>query len=182
MLPIVPRSFFSPLRVKPRAVALGLFISCTALGCKEVTEKVVGKGVQVAKDATKGVSEGIEKGRKEGESSDGAVIVSKPEEVAGKGGITVRALRVHSEQPKQAEVELAFENSGERPLRFTGLDALALDRENFVKRPVSLSSELTVPPKAKERLVVVFDAEAASLAKIRVWGTDYPLPAVSGGK
>ncbi|HET9956258.1 MAG TPA: hypothetical protein VFQ61_17240 [Polyangiaceae bacterium] len=146
-------------------------------GCKEVTEAIVGKGVQAAKDATKGVSDGIEKGRKEGQSSDGALIVSKPEEVTGKGSIAVRALRARAGEPRRAEVELAFENLSERPMRFTGLNPIALDRENFVQRPLEPTHEVTVPPKAKERLTFLFEAEPSSLAKVRVWGVEYPLPA-----
>ncbi|HEY6561721.1 MAG TPA: hypothetical protein VI072_30840 [Polyangiaceae bacterium] len=147
-------------------------------GCKEVTETVVEKGVKAAKDTTRGVSEGIEKGRKQGQSPDDAVVVSRPEEIKGKGAITVRALRQHPENPKHAQIELAFENTSERPLRFTKLEVLALDAEAFVNRPRTQASDVTVLPKTKDKLVVAFEADAKTLTKVRVWGVEHKLPAV----
>ncbi len=154
-------------------------IVCVAgSGCKEVTETVVEKGVKAAKDTTRGVSEGIEKGRKQGQSADDAVIVSKPDEIQGKGTIAVRALRQHPDNPKHAQIELAFENTSDRPLRFTKLEVLALDGEAFVNRPQTSPSDVTVLPKTKDRLVVTFEADAKTLAKVRVWGVEYALPPV----
>jgi hypothetical protein len=159
-----------------------LAIAVAAPGCKRITETVVEKGVKAAKETTKGVTEGIDKGRKGGESVDDAFIVSKAAEVAGKGIIGVHAVRPRAENAKQAEVELALENTTDRPIRFTDIETLALDKENFVVRPESPPRELTVPPRAKERLLVVFNGEADKLAKVRLWGVDYPLPAVTASK
>lgn len=169
------RSF--PFRVGYASVAVTALCIASA-GCKEVTETVVEKGVKAAKDTTRGVSEGLEKGRKQGQSADDAVVVSRPEEIKGKGAITVRALRQHPENPKHAEIELAFENTSERPLRFTKLEVLALDGEAFVNRPRTHPSDVTVLPKTKDRLVVAFEADAKTLAKVRIWGVEHTLPAV----
>jgi hypothetical protein len=163
-------------------VAACALLLATAPGCKQITETVVEKGVKAAKDTSKGVSEGIDKGRKGGESVDDAFIVSKAGEVTGKGTVGVHAVRPRPDNAKQAEVELALENTTDRPIRFTDIETLALDKENFVVRPESPPREVTVPPKAKERLLVVFNAEADKLAKVRVWGVDYPLPAVTASK
>ncbi len=151
---------------------------CTALGCKEVTEKVIEKGVQAAKDTTTGVESGIEKGRKSGESTDGAAIVSTPQDLVGKGSVTVHAVHPAATDPKQAEVDLALENTTDKPLRITKLEVLALDKEGFVKRPVLEPTELTVPPKAKDKLTITFPAEAATLANVRIWNQDSDVPPV----
>ncbi len=161
-----------------RLGAVVAFLCVASSGCKEVTETVVEKGVKAAKDTSRGISEGVEKGRKQGQSADDAVVVSRPEEIKGKGGITVRALRQHPENPKHAEVELAFENTTDRPLRFTKLDVLALDGESFVTRPQTAPSDVTVLPKTKDRLNVTFEVDAKKLAKLRVWGIEHALPTV----
>jgi len=162
-----------------RVVAALAAVLALSAGCKRITETVVEKGVKAAKETSKGVADGIDKGRKGGESVDDAFIVSKADELNGKGTISVYALRPRAENAKQAEVELALENTTDRPIRFTDIETLALDKENFVVRPESPPRELTVPPKAKDRLVVVFNGEAAKLTKVRLWGVDYPLPAVA---
>ncbi len=145
-------------------------------GCKEVTETVVEKGVEAVKNTGKGVEDGIDKGRKSGESSDGAFIVSNAKDLTGHGTIVVHAVRAAANDPKQAEVDLALENTTDAPLRITKLEVLALDKEGFVKRPSSDPSEMTVPPKAKEKLTVTFPAEAATLAKVRIWDKESDVP------
>jgi hypothetical protein len=147
-------------------------LSLAVGGCKEVTEKVVEKGVQVAKDTSKGVEDGLDKGRKSGESTDDAVIVSSPTDLVGKGSILVHAVHPAASDAKVAEVDLALENTGERPLRITRLEVLALDKDGFVKRPNSDPAETTVPPKAKEKLTISFPVEAKTLAKVRIWNKD----------
>ena len=161
------------------AAALAVLAIGGVAGCKEVTEAVVEKGVKAAKDTTKGIADGIDKGRKEGESADGAFVVSTAGDLAGKGSIAVRALRPRVDDPKRAEIELAIENTTDRPLRLSGVEVLALDREGFVKRPDAEARELTVPAHAKDLLVLSFAAEPSTLAKIRIWGADSPLPAPS---
>jgi hypothetical protein len=139
--------------------------------CKEVAEAVVEKSVKAAKDTTKGLEEGLEQGRKQGESSDGALIVSSAGELEGKGLITVHAVR---KLEQGTEIELAVENTMDRPLRVTKLSVLALDEQGFAQRPSRSAVELTVPPRAKDKLVLSFDA--GGLAKVRIWDTEQTLP------
>jgi hypothetical protein len=151
-------------------------MSGSAVGCREVTEKVIEKGVQAAKDTTTGIESGVEKGRKSGVSADGAAIVSSHQDLVGKGSIVVYALRPTVTDPKGAEVDLALENTTDKPLRVTNLEVLALDKEGFVKRPLIAPAELTVPPQAKDKLTVTFPAEAATLAKVRIWDKESDVP------
>lgn len=162
-------------------VLLGLVSAATA-GCKELTETFVEKGVKAAKDTSKGIEEGIDKGRKAGQSGDGAFIVSRPEELTGKGTIALREIRAAEGDPKRSELEFAIENTTDRPLRVTHVEVLALDSEGFAKRPSSPIGELTVPPKSKEKLVIGFGAEPSSLAKARLWGVEYDLSAARAQK
>jgi hypothetical protein len=150
--------------------------------CKDVAEKVAEKGMKAAKDTTKGLAEGIEKGRKQGQSADDATIVSDAADLKGKGLLSLRQVRASAGDPKHAEIELVFENVTGQPLRITNLDVLALDKEGFAKRPTSTVHGLTVPAKAKEKLVVTFDAEARSLVTARVWGVDHQLSNGPPGK
>ena len=155
--------------------------SGAGVGCKEVTQAFVEKSVKVAKDTTKGIEAGFKQGRKEGESSDGALIVSRPEELAGKATITVLKVRP-GEEASSSEVDFAIENTLDRPLRITDLTAVALDNEGFAQRPSGDIDELTIPSKAKERLTIAFKKPASDLAKIRLWEVEYDLAAAKTGK
>jgi hypothetical protein len=159
-------------------VPVALLAACFGLvACKKVSEVVVERGVKAAKDTVKGIEEGVEKGRKSGQSTDDALIVSRAEDLKGHGTISVRELRGAADGGTTSEVVLAIENTGARPLRITELDVLALDPGGFVKRPVSPVAEVTVPPMAKDQVVVTFDAKPDALAKVRLWGVEYPLRA-----
>jgi hypothetical protein len=150
--------------------------------CKEVAEKVAEKGMKAAKDTTRGLAEGIEKGRKQGASADDATVVSGPADLKDRGSLSVRAVRPSAADPKQADVELVIENVTDRPLRITNLEVLALDREGFAKRPTGTVHGVTVPAKAKEKLVATFEADAGSLVTARVWGVDHRLPGAASAR
>jgi hypothetical protein len=158
------------LTVACLAVALSVF----TFGCRKMAERVAEKGVAAVKDTTKGLSEGAEKGRKEGSSTDDAVVVTSLADLKGAGSLSVAEVR---RAPVGTEVVLVVDNTGERPLRITRLDIFALDSKGFVKRPVAAPPELTVPAKAKDKLVIAFDTGADKLAKARIWGVDHELPA-----
>lgn len=145
--------------------------------CKEVTETVVETGVKAAKDTTKGIEQGIEQGRKSGESVDDAVIVSAATDLAGKGTIAIREIRVSGANPDAAEVEIVVENTTDKPLRITKLDIVALDKEDFAVRPSTPPSELTVLAKAKDRFVVPVPVAPGKINKVRIWGVDHAAPA-----
>ena len=50
---------------------------------------------------------------------------------------------------------------------------LALDDEGFALKPVSVPHHaVTVPPKARERITVVFDVPPTKLSKVRVYDHD----------
>lgn len=157
----------------PRLPA-ALLLLLVAPACKDITSTIVGGTVSAGKEVTTGIVEGVEAGRKSGESVDGAVIVTNNAELAAHGGVVVHQVRPAAHG---AEVVLAFENSGEAPLRVSGLEVLVLDPDGFVQRPLDPASALTVPPRARDQLVVPFGVPPERVRTVRVWTTDLPVPA-----
>lgn len=153
-----------------RVVLIALF---TLAGCKDVAEKVTEKSISAVKETTKGIAEGVEQGRKSGESLDGATLVSSMAELADKGSVSVYAV---APTEGGTEVTLAVENTTDKPLRLTKLEFLALDVEGFTKKPGTAPSEFTVAAKAKDKLVLTLAEKPEKLAKIRVWASDFELP------
>lgn len=153
-------------------LALGL----APAGCRRVAEKVAERGAAAMKDTTKGLSEGLEKGRKEGASADDAIIVAGPADLKGVGSLTIGEVR-RARDGAGTEIELIVDNVGDRPLRITRLEIFAQDGKGFVKRPTATPAELTVPARAKDKLVVAFDSGSDKLVKARIWGVDHVLPA-----
>jgi hypothetical protein len=160
----------------PRVIAFLAAVALGALGagCRKMAERAAEKGVEAVKNTTKGLSDGVEKGRKEGASTDDAVVVTSLADLKGAGALTVAEVR---RAGVGTEVVLVVDNIGARPLRITRLDIFALDSKGFVKRPVATPPEITVPAKAKDRLVVAFEAGQDKLVKARIWGIDHDLPA-----
>jgi hypothetical protein len=157
---------------------LGLAASAS-YGCKRTAEVITEQTVKAAKDTTKGISDGIDKGRKAGESGDGAVIISSPDELRGKGTVTAHAVR-RSDAGAATEVDLAVENLGDQPIRLTNLGFQAFDKDGFIKHPQGARNEITVPAHAKEKLTLSFDEAAVALAKVRYWTVDIDLAGVKG--
>ena len=145
----------------------------TLSGCKEVTAWVVGETVQAGKEVTTGIVEGVEEGRKAGESVDGAVIVTNLAELQANGAVAVREVRAG---PTGSEVLLAFENTADKPMRMSGIEVIALDGEGFTLRPHSFETSLTIPAKAKDQLSVAFVEPPERIKTLRVWGLDLPAP------
>jgi hypothetical protein len=162
----------------PRSLALVALLALGAApaGCRRVAEKVAEKGAAAVKDTTKGLEEGLEKGRKQGASTDDAIIVAGPADLKGVGSLTIGEVR-RVREGAGTEIELVVDNTSSRPLRITRLEIFAQDGKGFVKRPVAEPAELTVPPRAKDKLVVAFDSGSDKLVKARIWGVDQDLPA-----
>ena len=153
---------------------LPLLALLLAFGCKEITSFVVGNTVEAGKEMTKGVVEGVEEGRKQGESVDGATIVTRSEDLEANGSVSVREV---TGGDADAHVVLAFENTTDKPLRLSNVEVLALDADGFTQRPVSTEFSLTVPPRAKDQLVVDFAVGTSKIHTVRVWGKDLVVPA-----
>ncbi|HNH47698.1 MAG TPA: hypothetical protein PKY30_11700, partial [Myxococcota bacterium] len=69
-----------------------LLFVCVLGGCKDITSTIVGGTIGTSKEIVTGVKEGVEEGRKQGESLDGAVIVTTPDELRANGAVSVYAV------------------------------------------------------------------------------------------
>ena len=148
-----------------------ILLACSGDMVQSCTSKMVGKTVEATKGVTTGVAEGIEEGRKAGGSVDGAHLVSSMAELASTGGITVAA--VEPIDDTSSRVVLAVENTSEQPLRVIGLTVSVLDTQGFVQKPTdSIPSEVTVPPRAKERVAFTVAIPAAQVGTVRAWDQD----------
>lgn len=147
----------------------------TGASCKDTTETVVETAVKTAKDTAKGIGEGIEKGRKSGASADDASIVTKNEDLVGKGSIQVLGVRASEGDDTHSEVDLAIENITDAPLRLSQLEIIALDSDGFAHRPDSVPGSVTVPRKAKEKITVRFPVGSDAIAKVRIWSEELPV-------
>ena len=152
---------------------------CNSENVAEGTAAVVGKAVETGKGVAKGISDGIEKGRKSSESVDGAALVSNITELEAGGSVSLGKVAA-GEAPQgaaaQTEVELIFENTREQPMRVAGLKVLCLDAEGFAKQPSGVRSELTVPARSKQKLSLTVDLKPESLATVRVWDKELAAP------
>lgn len=164
--------------IRPVLVAVLVVASaCSGETAKDATGAVVGKTVELAKGATSGVVEGMREGRKDAPSVDGAVVVSTWEELATHGEVSVFAKSAVDGNPGAANVEIAIENKGDKPLRLSNVDVLGVDADGFVLKPVSGSlSSQTVPAKAKVKEAIRFDVAPAKVTKVRVWSKDLATP------
>lgn len=142
-------------------------------GCKEMTAWIVGGTVEAGKEVTSGIVEGVEEGRKHGESLDGAVVVTKLEELKANGGVVVRAVEADG---AGSRVILGFDNASDKPLRISGLEVIALDAEGYTLRPSRTPSGATVPARAKDQVAVEFDAPPERVKTVRIWGEDFAAP------
>lgn len=178
-----------------RIGACGLALAATVVaamvvaacdGCKGSTRSTARdaaeKAASAAKEAAAGVAEGIEKARKETPGIDGAVVISTADELARHAELSVHA--VYPDGPGGlAVVELAVRNNHTAPLRLTGLhktgQCALMDREGFSWPLVDETGlglgEHTILPKARQKLILRFKADAAKAAGVTVYGRAYPI-------
>ncbi len=150
-------------------------IACSGGFYRDCTSAVIGKTVETSKEVTKGVSEGIEEGRKKGESADGAVIAYSITDLDEQGSIMVHALQDNGNG--HTDVVLAVSNDGDQPLRVVGVEVVALDAEGFVHKPVSArTANITIPPRAKDKMAFQFNLPPTDISVVRIWGEDRPVP------
>ncbi len=142
---------------------------CSGEVAKDATAAVVGKGIEVSKGTVTGIAAGIEQGRKQGESADGAVIVSTKEELAALGGAKVGAI---DGTDAGSTISILIENAGDKPARATKLDVIILDKDGVVQTGTESAHELTIPPHAKAKLQVKTPLAADLVGTVRLYGQD----------
>lgn len=155
------------------AVTLTAAVSfaCTGENAKDATAAVVGKGIEVSKGAVTGLAAGVEQGRKNAESADGAWIVSNDAELKAGGGAKLGEVVADGEG---AHIDILIENNGDKPMRATKLDVIVLDKDGVVAAATVPHQELTVPAKAKAKLTVTTPLKPEKVGVVRLYGSDLP--------
>lgn len=151
-------------------IPLALALSCTGETAKDATSAVVGKAIEVGKGTATGIASGVEAGRKNAESADGAIVVSNAEELAQHGGAALGEVTAAGDAA--ATVAVLFENKGDQPMRVTKIDVLALDGGGVVIPVQAGAAELTVPAHAKAKYTFTVSGASDSVKTVRVYGKD----------
>jgi hypothetical protein len=158
-------------------------LACGGESAQKVTSTVVGKGVEIAKGAGSGVTEGIENGRKDARSADGSRTLTSAEEVAAAIDLAVYEVKPAGER---VEVVVAVTNKTPDAVHLLGLHdnggAQVIDDEGFATplaadAPGQLAGEIQVPPNAKVKVSLLFTGKADKVKSVRLWGRDVPVSA-----
>ena len=157
------------------------------LGCdvgdlsKTVTEGAVSTAIEATKGVADGFNDGVAEGRKGATSVDGSQVLSTHAEIASSTQIDVIEVLEFGDR---AQVVLSVENLTHTPVHLIGLHdeggALLIDGEGFATRLDESSLEalgkaIEVPPNAKVKATLVFEAAASEATAVRVWGQDLPV-------
>jgi len=157
-------------RLLSLVVLSGCAVGCSGEVAKDATAAVVGKGIEVSKGAVTGIASGIEQGRKQGESADGALIISTAAELAAHGGARVGSIEASGEG---SAVTILVENTTDKPMRVAKLEVIVLDKDGVLSEShVNNQHELTVPPRAKAKLVATSPLAADKVGVVRLNGQD----------
>jgi hypothetical protein len=159
------------LRLLSLVVVCGAtLVACSGELAKDATAAVVGKGIEVSKGAVTGIASGIEQGRKQGESADGALIVSTSAELSAHGGAKLGTVEASGEG---SAITILIENTTDKPMRLTRAEVIVLDKEGVVAEShLANQQDLTVPPRAKAKLVATAALAADKVGVVRLNGQD----------
>lgn len=150
------------------------FSACSGDNAEKAATGAVSKAVELAKGAATGVGKGVDEGRKATTSADGAVIVSNGKELGA--ALTGEVLEAKSSE-QVVDVSMAFANAGEAQVRVTELSinnhVTALDAEDFACVTQNVVDEFTVPAKAKFKVVMQFNCDGKSIAKVRLFDAEF---------
>ncbi len=160
-----------------KLLIIGTFtILASTLGCsgetaKDATAAVVGKGIEVSKGTVTGLVAGVEQGRKNAESADGAQVINSSAELASLGAARVSSI---TDAGEGAKIDILVENTTDKPLRATKLEVIVLDKDGVLTPSTSSTFEVTVPPKAKAKIEVTTSLKADKVGTVRLYGQDLP--------
>ena len=143
---------------------------------------VVSETVAVGKDLVSGVAEGLDDGRKSGESVDGAKIVSNKDDLAKL--LILEVLKAQEQEDGNYQVTVALRNQGAAPVRLINLSGLGnvalLDVDGFaypLPRPIEQGRDVTVLANSATRFRVVFEQVEGRPKFFRLFNLDFPIPA-----
>lgn len=166
-------------------LAVSPMVTADSSSLKEGVKSVVSGVVSSGKDAISGVKDGIEDGRKSGESVDGALIVADKD--ALQKYVTSSIQSVEKLSATEYRVTLVLRNNSDKIVRLTNLNEQKslqlLDKDGFVSylksvaRPVE--SDITIPEKAATRVRYDFFNVEGVPATLRLYSMEISVPAVT---
>ncbi|SHN57455.1 hypothetical protein [Desulfovibrio litoralis] len=156
---------------------------------KKGVKSTVTKIISVGKEALSGVDAGIDEGRKQGESTDGAKIVTNAAELDKL--LSIKVLKVEpleentagsekaddkKNKPKNYQVTLAVKNDNDYIVRITNLSDLQaivlLDKDDFSYPLNSFASDINAIQKSNTRVRYVFYNVEGEPTTVRFLGKD----------
>ncbi len=137
--------------------------------------------VSTGKDAIAGLVEGVETGRKEGESTDSARLVTGREDFQKL--LSVSVVKAEQLDGQKVQITLAIRNDKDFPVRISKLNepkhVVLLDADGFsyaLSNPLVQGIDVTALPKSLTRVRYVFDDVEAAPATFRFLEIDLPVP------
>ena len=161
-----------------------MFAILALTGCPsgDSTKKAVGtvtrKTVETAKGVFSGVAEGIDEGRKQTTGVDGASVVTTFAEMQDKVRCEILGIEENAEND-MVMITLGLANDTDAPIRVSGLGAsdqvMLLDKSGYVGRVRRAPMDVTIPAKAKEKAVLVFNGKVKDFVTLRIIGGEISL-------
>ncbi|MCE0555941.1 MULTISPECIES: hypothetical protein [unclassified Motilimonas] len=165
--------------------SFGLLVSAqVSAGAREIVTETTKEVVSFTKDFFGGINEGVDEGRANTTSVDGAIVVTNLEEF--EQHLLVEILTVESvAESNNLRVEVGFKNQSDKQVRIANLDdqgnVLLIDSDGYITRLTHVSrhlSELTIPAKAGQKHDFIFNADISKADKLRIWQKEMELAAV----
>lgn len=163
------------------ALPVGWASSDEGGGVKGVTKSVVSGIVSTGKDAMSGISEGIDEGRRQGESLDRARLVATKAEFQSLLSISV--FKSEDLGDDVFRLTLAIKNDNEFPVRVTNLfepaNVVLLDKDGFsvpLMDPIQQGHDITALPRSMTRATFTFGGVESEPDVFRLFDSDAPVP------
>ncbi|WP_428897463.1 hypothetical protein Dip518_001253 [Parelusimicrobium proximum] len=158
---------------------------------KKVVTSVTSTATSAVKDTASGIVEGIDEGRKDGDSIDGAIVVSDKKGLEKYLDLKVLSVTKYTEKAPSAGTQnylitIALKNEEEESVRMTGLSSaksiVLLDKDGFsstLPSPAVQGKDVTVLPDSSSKARYYFLNVEGEPSVLRIYGKDIKLPAVS---
>lgn len=149
---------------------------------KDAVSNVVSGIVSFSKDALSGVNHGVEEGRQDGESIDGARIISSQHTLA-KYNIVLSISKVNHISAERYEVVMVIRNNEAEPVRFINLfdslNVILLDEDGFSSNLANNYLDITVLAKAAIKSSWQFDGVEGKPDILRIYDQEIKVPLVT---
>ena len=148
---------------------------------KGALKSIVTDVVSSGKDALTGATEGMDAGRKEGESADKAHLVTEKSDFERLVSVTV--MKVENLGEQKFQLTLAIRNDNDFPVRITNLSevktVVLLDKDGFsypLASPLVQGKDITALGKSLTRVRYTFHSVEGEPAVLRLFEVDLSVP------